>query len=126
MNSKISMIGLAVLCSLMAHSSYSQNVSLSRSNNGASNFDEMEAGGMKCRQGLTGPAQIEFGVGQQQENVYLDDAFGDNLDPQNKAAVFGKITYSFGMPKRMDCSKLYDLQIMILQEKLRRLQAVPE
>lgn len=93
-------------------------VTISSSNGQSDNYDEIEISGMKCRNGLTGPTQLEFGIAQQEEQTFFD---GDviNQDNNGKAVAYGKITYSFGMPKRLDCSKLYDLQILLLQEQLR-------
>ena len=121
MNSKIAMIlVVSFLCLMVPHSTMSQ-ISISNANSSASNYDEIEAEGMKCRNGLTGPTQIEFGVGQQQEELGITDRYESSTNNSGNAVVYGKITYSFGMPKRLNCSRLYDLQILILQEKLRAL-----
>lgn len=76
--------------------------------------------GFKCRSGLTSATQFEIGIAQQDEQIYLDQAFG--ADNENKAVAYGRITYSFGMPNRPDCTRLYDLQILILEEQLKALQ----
>ena len=96
-------------------------VTISSSNGQSDNYDEIEISGIKCRNGLTGPTQLEFGIAQQEEQTFLDGGVIDQ-NSNGKAVAYGKVTYSFGMPKRLDCSKLYDLQILLLKEKLRALQ----
>ena len=100
------------------HHALSQvNISTQRSD--TVNFDEIQAEGVRCRQGLTSATKLELGVGQREEEEFLGQEYQNSGN--GSGAVFGRITYQLGMPRRIDCSRLYDLQIMLLQERLRLL-----
>ena len=40
----------------------------------------------------------------------------------NGGAVYGKVVYHFGAPKRLDCSRLYEIEIQMLRRQLEGLQ----
>ena len=48
---------------------------------------------------------------------------GDNTtDGTGEGAIYGRITYFFDTPNRMDCSRLYEIEIQILRDELELLR----
>ena len=105
----------------MGHHKAQSQVTISSTNGQSDNYDEIEIDGVKCRNGLTSPTQLEFGIAQQEEETLFNDGV-INQNNNGRAVAYGKITYSFGTPKRLDCSRLYELHIELLQEQLRKMQ----
>jgi len=100
------------------HHALSQvNISTQRSD--TVNFDEIQAEGVRCRQAMTSATKIELGVGQREEEEFLGQEYEPN--GSGNTAVFARLTYQLGLPRRINCSRLYDLQILLLEERLRLL-----
>tara|TARA_B110000914_G_scaffold157695_1_gene138675 strand:- start:581 stop:961 length:381 start_codon:yes stop_codon:yes gene_type:complete len=112
---------ISYLCYFLVPRDAFSQVTISSSNGQSDNYDEIEIKGVKCRNGLTGPTQLEFGIAQQNEEAFFNDDV-INSNNNGKAVAYGKITYTFGTPKRLDCSRLYELHIELLQEQLRKIQ----
>lgn len=88
------------------------------------NYDEIETqDGTRCRQALGSNLNLELGVGQTAEEEYLFDDFGNNNNQNGQAALFARVTYALGGPKRLECSYLYELELMRLRMELLELQS---
>ena len=94
-------------------------VSVATSRGGTTNYDEIKVGDVSCRQAMISATQLEVGVGTagSADNNKIED-----IADVNDAAVFARITYQLGMPKRIDCSRIYELELIRLREQLRQLQ----
>jgi hypothetical protein len=99
----------------------STSVQLSSSRGNSANFDEITTSdGNKCRQSMGSNLNAEIGVvglGQntaQKAEDYIVDA------PQ--AGVFARLSYAIGAPKRLDCSRIYEMELEKLRHQLRVLQ----
>ena len=95
-------------------------VSVATSRGATTNYDEITVGTTSCRQAMISATQLEFGIGSagSQASKTIQAEAQESAD----AVVFARITYQLGMPKRMDCSKIYELELIKLREELRRIQ----
>ena len=113
-------LGIAgiILMSVIAIAAFGQvNINTS-SSQPSSNFDEIEAFGVKCRQALGSNLNVEAGVGQAQE----DSEFDPYDNGSDRLGVFARVSYALGAPKRLDCNRVYQLTIYRLQQELLLLQ----
>lgn len=77
---------------------------------GSSNSDEINtANGTRCRQAVGSDTMIDLGV---------------VADETGSAGVYGRITIPIGAPKRIDCSRLYDMELQRLQAELDELRGL--
>lgn len=77
---------------------------------GSSNSDEINtASGVRCRQAVGSDTMVDLGV---------------VADEQGSAGVYGRITIPIGAPKRIDCSRLYDMELQRLQAELDELRGI--
>ena len=93
------------------------NATLSTSRGGTTNYDEIKVGDVSCRQAMISATQLEFGVGQLYNNA-------NGVEPENEdgQAVFARITYQLGMPDRIDCSRIYEMELERLRFQLYQLR----
>ena len=76
------------------------------------NYDEIRtSGGSHCRQALGSNVTSEVGM-----------VANDNGDAVDSGAIYGRIVYHFGTPKRIDCSKMYNLEIEMLRQEVEMLR----
>lgn len=82
----------------------------------STNYDEIEAYGVKCRQAIGSNLNVEAGVGQAEEANSFD-AY-DNNNGSDRIGLFARISYALGAPKRLDCGRIYQLTVYRLQREL--------
>jgi hypothetical protein len=63
-----------------------------------------------------------MGVGQFQEQESFVEEFNNNNNNTGQAALFGRITYAVGAPRRLDCSRIYEMELEKLRHQIRVLQ----
>jgi hypothetical protein len=81
---------------------------------GQSGYDEVRtSSGAFCRQSVSSAVIAEAGVVQLQKD---EPVFG--ADQRQEAALYGRITWAIGTPKRLDCARLYELEIETLRAEL--------
>ena len=94
-------------------------------NNSNFNYDEIRSStGTTCRQAMGSNLELEAGVvGSDANNdgLYQDPTRDYNINNSGNA-IYGRVTYYFGAPKRLDCSHLYELEIEMLRRQLNDLQ----
>jgi len=74
---------------------------------GGFNSDEVStSSGVRCRQSVDSPMSLDMGV------------VADGQD----AGVYGRLTIPIGAPKRIDCNRLYDLEIQRLEAEIESLR----
>jgi hypothetical protein len=97
--------------------------------------DRVRSGTLECSQAIGSATNVEFGVvgvlnqndpysNFNQSNVGVDP---DGYDPNGfirDVGVYAKITIPIGKPKeRLDCSKLYKLELRARELEIRKLEA---
>ena len=98
-------------------------VQISNARGDTQNFDEITtSNGAKCRQAMGSNLNVEMGVGQFEEQESFVEEFNNNNNNTGQAALFGRITYAIGAPKRLDCSRFYELELMKLRQQIINLQ----
>jgi len=98
------------------------NVSINTSRGNTDNYDEIKTSeGVSCRQAMGSNLTAEIGVGQAEAEEVFNEIENNNKSSGGIAA-FGRITYAIGAPKRIDCSQIYELELIKLREELRQLQ----
>ena len=90
----------------------------------STNYDEIEAYGVKCRQAIGSNLNVEAGIGQAQEANNFD-AYDANNNGSDRVGLFARISYALGAPKRLDCGRIYQLTIYRLQRELLLLNKQP-
>ena len=90
----------------------------------STNYDEIEAYGVKCRQAIGSNLNVEAGIGQAQEANNFD-AYDANNNGSDRVGLFARISYALGAPKRVDCGRVYQLTIYRLQRELLLLNKQP-
>ena len=98
------------------------SVQISSSNSRSNpNYDEIRTSdGVACRQAMGSNLIAEIGIGQVEEQNVFDEINNNNNSGQ--VAAFGRLTYAIGAPKRLDCTRIYQMELLKLQEQLRQLQ----
>ena len=77
-----------------------------------SNFQSDEvntSSGVRCRQAVGSPLSLDVGV----------------IATQDDQGIYGRITIPIGAPKRLDCSRLYDLEVERLKAEIDSLRGGP-
>lgn len=98
-------------------------VQISNSRGSNNNYDEIiTSNGAKCRQAMGSNLNVEMGVGQFQEQESFVEEFNNNNNNTGQAALFGRITYAVGAPRRLDCSRIYEMELEKLRHQIRVLQ----
>ena len=117
-------LGIAgiLLLSVVTIAAFGQVNINTNSSQPSSNFDEISAYGVKCRQALGSNLNVEAGVGQAQEA----NEFDPYENGSDRLGVFARISYAIGAPKRLDCGRVYQLTIYRLQQELLLLQGQPK
>ena len=91
----------------------------------AYNHDEVRtSSGLSCRQASGGPTTIEFGVLARDDEVdrdAFDPAFGEAVT-QTGGAVYARVVHALGAPKRLDCSRIYELEVERLKAEIEMLR----
>ena len=96
----------------MSSNVYAVGVTLPQQGGGNYNYDEIQSStGARCRQGMGSNIVGEVGVIGE-----------DNGNLEDSGAVYGRIIYYFGAPERIDCSRLYEIEIETLRRELELLQ----
>ena len=90
----------------------------------STNYDEIEAYGVKCRQAIGSNLNVEAGIGQAPEANNFD-AYDANNNGSDRVGLFARISYALGAPKRLDCGRVYQLTIYRLQRELLLLNKQP-
>ena len=90
----------------------------------STNYDEIEAYGVKCRQAIGSNLNVEAGIGQAQEANNFD-AYDANNNGSDRVGLFARISYALGAPRRLDCGRIYQLTIYRLQRELFLLNKQP-
>ena len=90
----------------------------------STNYDEIEAYGVKCRQAIGSNLNVEAGIGQAQEANNFD-AYDANKNGSDRVGLFARISYALGAPRRLDCGRVYQLTIYRLQRELLLLNKQP-
>tara|TARA_R110000822_G_scaffold255441_2_gene381566 strand:- start:206 stop:598 length:393 start_codon:yes stop_codon:yes gene_type:complete len=90
----------------------------------STNYDEIEAYGVKCRQAIGSNLNVEAGIGQAQEANNFD-AYDANNNGSDRVGLFARISYALGAPRRLDCGRIYQLTIYRLQRELLLLNKQP-
>ena len=89
---------------------------------GSFNYDEIRtSSGTSCRQALGTNIRAEFGVVDSESkstNIYHDAArFNDGRSSFGTGA-YARVTYDIGSKKRLDCSRLFEIEIAMLKAEL--------
>ena len=97
-------IGLMALLVCAPGYSYAQSTLVIPSVRGSSAADEIQtSSGIRCRQSVDGGMSLDTGVSATIE--------GD-------AATYIRLTVPIGAPKRLDCHRLYELEVQKLQAEI--------
>ena len=120
-------IGLVIFYAfyiIIANDVFGETLQLQSSGQGSNNYDEfISSQGAKCRQALGSNLNAEIGVGSGQERNLFEDSNGIiNPNSSQNVGLFARLTYAIGAPKRLDCSRIYELELLFLREQLRQLQ----
>ena len=89
------------------------------------NHDEIRtSSGLSCRQAAGSHTNVEFGVvgSDEQFDRSSFDPTGESGTLNQRAAVYARITHAFGAPKRLDCSRVYDLEVERLKAEIELLR----
>lgn len=87
------------------------------------NYDEITTStGVKCRQAMGSNLNAEIGITATDNSVggstnELD--LGLNL---GQSGVYARVTYALGTPKRLDCSRLYEVEMETLRLQIKQLR----
>lgn len=88
------------------------------------------AGGTKCRQSInTNGAYVDLGVTASAASSTPRSAFPTfySNQPEDQGLVYLRLTMPLGKkPERIDCSRLYELEILRLQEEIKLLRLAAE
>ena len=109
---------------IVANDVFGETLQLQSSGQGSTNYDEfVSSQGAKCRQAMGSNLNAEIGVGSGAEESLSQNLDGNRLPNSNQnVGVFARITYAIGAPKRLDCSRIYELELLFLREQLKQLQ----
>lgn len=93
----------------------------------SNNYDEFRtSSGMVCRQSVSGTAQLQVGGVASQDNSN-DDYTGSNWNSRNydrdESGVFVQLVVPIGVPDRIDCTTLYNIEVEKQQLELKQLKA---
>ena len=112
---------IIILAALAMPAAAQVGVVIPQSNNSNFNYDEIRtSSGTTCRQAMGSNLELEAGVvGSDAGNDgnYFDPSRDYTLE-NSGGAIYGKVTYYFGAPKRLDCSRLYELEIQALRRQI--------
>ena len=102
--SALRLIGLTGLLGFVPVYSYAQSNLVIPNVRGSSAADEIQtSSGIRCRQSVDGGMSLDTGV---------------SANIEGEAATYLRLTIPLGAPKRIDCSRLYDLEIEKLQAEI--------
>jgi hypothetical protein len=91
-------------------SSYaSPSIALPSARGGYQSDEVNTSSGVRCRQAIDSALMLDMGV------------VADGTDQ----GVYGRITIPIGAPKRLDCSRLYDLEVERLKAEIESLRGGP-
>ena len=113
---------IAILSGALLNASAEAQVGLSLPSTPSSyNHDEIRtSSGLSCRQAGGSATNFEVGiVATDEETTRYDSSIGA-LD--QKSAVYARITHAFGAPKRIDCYRVYELELERLQAEIELLR----
>ena len=82
------------------------SIALPSARGGYQSDEVSTSSGVRCRQAVDSPLMIDMGV----------------VADQQDAGVYGRITIPIGAPKRLDCSRLYDLEVERLKAEIESLR----
>ena len=109
---------------IIANNVFGETLQLQSSGQGSTNFDEfINSQGAKCRQAMGSNLNAEIGVGSGVEESIGENLDGNRLPNSNQnVGLFARITYAIGAPKRLDCTRIYELELLFLREQIKKLQ----
>lgn len=117
---------LLLLCCGVAQAQ-TVGVAVPQSNTSNFNYDEVKtSSGATCRQAMGSNTAIEFGaVGSDSETdgSFVDETRSYDTDSMGNA-VYARVTHFLGSPKRLDCSRLYELEIESLRAQLEQMRGL--
>ncbi len=120
---------LLILVLLPATAMAQVGVIVPTNNSQSYNYDEIRtSGGSSCRQAIGSNLNVEFGaIGSDRDldSTYQNNNFNNFESGDSGSGVYGKVTYAIGAPKRLDCSRLYEMEIDTLRAELEALRADP-
>lgn len=96
-----------LLAALFVSRATAQNVSLPSPRSGFGSDEVVTSSGIRCRQAIDGGMTFDAGA---------------VADESGEAGVYGRITIPIGAPKRIDCARLYDLEIERLKAEIEQLK----
>ena len=123
MRQKIITILIGALASGFAATSHAQQLGIVLPNSQQTfNHDEIRTGtGLSCRQAAGSNTNIEFGILGRDEELDRRQPF-DPLNGSQQvtqgAAVYARITHAIGAPKRLDCARIFELEVERLQAEI--------
>lgn len=92
-----------------APESSSAGIQIPSARSGFQSDEVNTSSGVRCRQAVGSPLSIDMGV----------------VADQDDQGVYGRITIPIGAPKRLDCSRLYDLEVERLKAEIEMLRGGP-
>ena len=109
---------------IIANNVFGETLQLQSSGQGSTNYDEfISSQGAKCRQAMGSNLNAEIGVGTGEERNLFEDSDGIiNPNSSQNVGLFARITYAIGAPKRLDCTRIYELELLFLREQIKKLQ----
>ena len=114
-----------VLLVLLANTSYadssSNSLNLSMPNSsGSYQSDKFRAGELDCSNAIGSATNLEFGL----TSIIQGEDYQTNSSRTGDVGVFARITIPLGkrVKRRIDCSRLYELELQKKQLELMRLQ----
>jgi hypothetical protein len=91
------------------------------------NYDEIRtSSGTTCRQALGSNLSVEMGVIAEDSSSgqdYFSDINNGYKSDADTGAIYGRVVYQIGAPKRLDCSRLYEMEIQTLKNELELMRA---
>lgn len=120
----LSRAGIAISFTVMAFSVQALSIpSLSSS----SAYDEFRtSSGMTCRQSVSGSAQLQVGgvaSMDDSEDDYTGGSWNNRRYARDEKGVFVQLIVPIGVPDRIDCTTLYNLEIEKQQLELQQLKS---
>ena len=92
-----------------APESLSAGIQIPSARSGFQSDEVSTSSGVRCRQAVGSPLSIDMGV----------------VADQDDQGVYVRITIPIGAPKRLDCSRLYDLEVERLKAEIESLRGGP-
>lgn len=114
---RLTLACITIAVSSIANAAYIPSVQQS------TGYDEIKTStGIVCRQSMSNQTYINMGVTGSQNN-YRDEGWDNwNSRDNGEAMVYVQMTIPIGSPERMDCSRIYDLEVERQQLEIQQLK----